>query len=38
MSNFIDERILFITLCLTISYYYFTTENDIILKKNIKIK
>lgn len=35
MNKFIDEKVLFITLCLTISYYYFTTENDIILKKKI---
>lgn len=38
MNNIIDEKVVFISLCLTISYYYFTSDNDIIIKKNISNK
>ena len=36
IQNYIDLKVLMITISLTIGYMYITTENDIILKKNIE--
>ena len=39
MNNIINEKVIFLSLCFTISFYYFTSDNDIIIKKkNVSIK
>ena len=36
IQNYIDLKVLMITISLTIGYMYITTENDIIFKKNVE--
>ena len=36
IQDYIDFKVLMITISLTIGYMYITTENDIIFKKNVE--
>ena len=35
-NNFIDSKVLFLTICLVVGYKYITSDNNIIIKKNIQ--
>jgi|TARA_Y100000389_G_C17466990_1_gene526551 hypothetical protein len=35
-GDFIDSKVMFVTICLVIGYNYITSDNNIIIKKNIQ--
>lgn len=35
-DNFIDSKVLFLTICLVIAYNYIISDNNFIIKKNIQ--
>jgi hypothetical protein len=35
-DNFIDSKVLFLTICAVIGYNYIKSDNNIIIKKNLQ--